>query len=176
MRVLTVQQPWAWAILHGGKDVENRTQAWSYRGPVAIHAGARWSERGITSPLVQAAFREHGVVPADTPMALGGVGAVNRGAVVFSAVLGVVDLIDVHEAVPETHAYGSTYSAACCDSPWAEYAYRDRTRIVHLVLANPVEFTAPIEDVKGRLGLWVPDPDLTDAIAARDAKPRHDAH
>lgn len=37
MRALTVQQPWAWAIVHGGKDVENRTQAWSYRGPLAIH-------------------------------------------------------------------------------------------------------------------------------------------
>ena len=25
MKALTVQQPWAWAIVHGGKDVENRT-------------------------------------------------------------------------------------------------------------------------------------------------------
>jgi len=24
MRVLAVNQPWQWAILHGGKDVENR--------------------------------------------------------------------------------------------------------------------------------------------------------
>lgn len=40
MKALTVQQPWAWAIVHGGKDIENRTQAWSYRGPLAIHAGA----------------------------------------------------------------------------------------------------------------------------------------
>jgi hypothetical protein len=40
MRALTVQQPWAWAIVHGGKDVENRTQAWGYRGPLAIHAGS----------------------------------------------------------------------------------------------------------------------------------------
>jgi hypothetical protein len=30
---LTVQQPWAWAIVHGGKDVENRTQAWFAVGP-----------------------------------------------------------------------------------------------------------------------------------------------
>ena len=26
MRVLTVRQPWAWAIIHGGKDVENRVR------------------------------------------------------------------------------------------------------------------------------------------------------
>lgn len=41
MRALTVRQPWAWAIVHAGKDVENRSRniAGAYRGPVAIHAG-----------------------------------------------------------------------------------------------------------------------------------------
>ena len=41
MKAITVRQPWAWAILHGGKDVENRTRniAGSYRGPLVIHAG-----------------------------------------------------------------------------------------------------------------------------------------
>lgn len=38
MRALTVKQPWAWAIIHAGKDVENRTRATSHRGPMAIHA------------------------------------------------------------------------------------------------------------------------------------------
>jgi hypothetical protein len=40
MRALTVRQPWAWAIPHAGKDVENRT--WTNRfvtGTIAIHAG-----------------------------------------------------------------------------------------------------------------------------------------
>jgi hypothetical protein len=40
MRALTVRQPWAWAIIHGGKDVENRS--WTNRyatGLIAIHAG-----------------------------------------------------------------------------------------------------------------------------------------
>lgn len=58
MKALTVQQPWAWAIVEGGKDVENRTQVWSYRGSLAIHAGARISERGFDSPLIQAASAE----------------------------------------------------------------------------------------------------------------------
>ncbi|WP_303832304.1 ASCH domain-containing protein [Asticcacaulis taihuensis] len=39
---LSVRQPWAWAIVHGGKRLENRTQAavkhMTYRGPIAIHA------------------------------------------------------------------------------------------------------------------------------------------
>ena len=40
MRILTVRQPWAYAIVHLGKDVENRVRniAGDYRGPVAIHA------------------------------------------------------------------------------------------------------------------------------------------
>jgi hypothetical protein len=39
MKALTVCQPWAHAILHLGKDVENRTWATTYRGPLFIHAG-----------------------------------------------------------------------------------------------------------------------------------------
>jgi hypothetical protein len=31
--------PWAWAIIHGGKRVENRTWGIHYRGPLLIHAG-----------------------------------------------------------------------------------------------------------------------------------------
>jgi hypothetical protein len=38
-RVLTVRQPWAWAIIHAGKDVENRTRPTRYRGLLLIHAG-----------------------------------------------------------------------------------------------------------------------------------------
>jgi hypothetical protein len=40
MRALTVKQPWAWAIIYGGKFIENRD--WKNRhthGLIAIHAG-----------------------------------------------------------------------------------------------------------------------------------------
>lgn len=39
VRVLTVREPWASAIVYGPKAVENRTWATSYRGLLAIHAG-----------------------------------------------------------------------------------------------------------------------------------------
>jgi hypothetical protein len=39
MKALTICQPWAHAILHLGKTVENRTWATAYRGPLVIHAG-----------------------------------------------------------------------------------------------------------------------------------------
>ena len=40
MRAVTVRQPWAWAIICAGKDIENRS--WTNRhviGTIAIHAG-----------------------------------------------------------------------------------------------------------------------------------------
>lgn len=36
---LSIRQPWAWLIVNGLKDVENRTWATPYRGPLLIHAG-----------------------------------------------------------------------------------------------------------------------------------------
>lgn len=38
MKALSIRQPWAWAIIHAGKDIENRAWSTSYRGPVLIHA------------------------------------------------------------------------------------------------------------------------------------------
>jgi hypothetical protein len=40
-KVLVVRQPWAWLIVNGYKDVENRTWATRYRGPLLIQASAR---------------------------------------------------------------------------------------------------------------------------------------
>lgn len=161
MRVLTVQQPWAWAIFHG-KDVENRTTAWGYRGPLAIHAGTRLSQRGLSSPVVhEAAIRDrHDDEGARWLAASGDPRGLARGAI-----LGVVDLVDVHTA---------HLNLACCrhegrTSPWAEVTYHEhggkvRRDIVHLVLRDARAFATPIPNVKGRLGLWTPDEDLTEAI------------
>jgi hypothetical protein len=45
MRMLSIRQPWLWAILHAGKRVENRTWSTPYRGPVALHAGKALTEQ-----------------------------------------------------------------------------------------------------------------------------------
>jgi len=39
MKVLSIRQPWAWAIVSGFKSVENRTWSTTYRGRLLIHAG-----------------------------------------------------------------------------------------------------------------------------------------
>lgn len=41
MKVLCVKQPWAWLIVNGHKDIENRTWKTNYRGNILIHAGKK---------------------------------------------------------------------------------------------------------------------------------------
>jgi hypothetical protein len=40
MKVIVVRQPWAWLIVHGFKNIENRNWRTKYRGPLLIQAGA----------------------------------------------------------------------------------------------------------------------------------------
>lgn len=39
MKALSIRQPWAWLIINGNKDVENRSWSTEFRGQVLIHAG-----------------------------------------------------------------------------------------------------------------------------------------
>jgi len=42
---LSIRQPWAWAILHAGKDIENRSWESLRRGPICIHAAKGLTKR-----------------------------------------------------------------------------------------------------------------------------------
>jgi hypothetical protein len=151
VKALTVQQPWAWAIFHG-KAVENRTQLWTYRGPLAIHAGIRWSDRGGDSPLVQEAFQTaYYESPSTAAHDVTAAAWVARGDII-----GTVELVDCHP------------DAGCC-RPWGESAYvehggRERRRITHLVLEEPRLLAEPIP-CKGALGLWTPPADVVERLA-----------
>ncbi|WP_454763386.1 ASCH domain-containing protein [Cupriavidus campinensis] len=37
-KALSIRQPWAFLIVHGHKDIENRSWATRFRGPLLIHA------------------------------------------------------------------------------------------------------------------------------------------
>lgn len=145
MRVLTVRQPWAWAIIHGGKNVENRTRniAGDYRGPVAIHAGL--SSDGFDALLTVDRLiretrpefhREH-------------VGKIGRAALERGSIIGVVDLVDVHWAPLGDSAAGE---------PWGE------DECWHLVFANPRAIKTPIS-FRGGLGLRWLDPEVRAMVA-----------
>lgn len=172
MKALTVQQPWADAMFWvDPKDVENRTQAWSYRGPLAIHAGARWSERGGHSRLVARAFvadRQAAGLrgePQDMGRLLDSFEAVgiDKRLFTYGAIIGIVNLVDVHQAVGDD-------LAVCCSSPWGETSYAEhgghtRREIVHLELANPRPLAVPIP-CRGALGLWTPPTEVLERLEA----------
>lgn len=46
VKALSVKQPWAWLIIHGDKNIENRTWKTNCRGPLAIHASKSWDQEG----------------------------------------------------------------------------------------------------------------------------------
>jgi hypothetical protein len=61
-RVLSVKQPWAWAIVSGLKHVENRSWATPYRGTIYIHASRQLDTSGM------AWFAKHKIkLPKDLP-------------------------------------------------------------------------------------------------------------
>ena len=153
MRVLTVRQPWAWAIIHGGKDVENRVRniAGDYRGPVLIHV-AKADDDAAFAPE----HPMHGLIFAPCP---------NRASVDHNrhhchwcthtapskyghkgCIIGVVDLVDVHRPL-WNHACTDDDTDGPC-SLWAETAGWP----YHLVLANPRALDEPLP-YRGALGL-----------------------
>jgi hypothetical protein len=86
---LSIRQPWAFAILHGGKDIENRTWRTPRRGPVLIHAGL-----GMTRDEVED-FRDF-ITKAGLrgPWCEG----VNSRDLARGGIVGVVDIVDcMHE-------------------------------------------------------------------------------
>lgn len=48
MKALSIRQPWAWAIVHAGKRIENRDwRGCSYRGPILLHASKWWRDEDV---------------------------------------------------------------------------------------------------------------------------------
>ena len=41
MKALSIRQPWAWLIVNGYKDIENRSWSTDFRGRVYVHAGRK---------------------------------------------------------------------------------------------------------------------------------------
>lgn len=85
MKALSIKQPWAWAILTQGKDVENRDWHTHFRGTIAIHAS-----KGMTNDEFEQAayFMKYGG-PGISYKLLPNPMDIPRGGIV-----GLVDIID----------------------------------------------------------------------------------
>ena len=122
---LSIQQPWAWLIVNGHKDIENRTWPTHRRGPVLIHTGLKMdiearrdmldmihpANGGHIDPLLLEAFHRAGQLP------LGGI-------------VGVAEIVDCVTA---------------SDSPWfvGEYGFVIKN-------ARPL----PFMPLRGQLGFF----------------------
>lgn len=49
MKALSIKQPWAWLIVRGLKDIENRQWLTNYRGDILIHASKTYDDRFDTA-------------------------------------------------------------------------------------------------------------------------------
>jgi hypothetical protein len=137
-RAISVRQPWAWAIVHAGKDVENRSRRDPWRSAVGerilIHA-AKTPEPGDEATVAQLAGLPE---PADRHASLLPVEAATLGALIGEALVA-----NVHNA----DECGAHYKWVRFCSPWAQ---PDQW---HIVLDDVTALPSP-RAWRGALGLF----------------------
>jgi hypothetical protein len=130
MKVLTVKNPWAFLIIHYGKNIENRTRKTNYRGRIAIHASLKSDEGAYqtfsTSPIANKAFNAIRERRAEIEKLNG-------------HIIGTVEIYNCTR--PEL-------TAAANPSPWGEM-----DAAWHYWLKDPIALPEPIA-ARGMLGLW----------------------
>lgn len=127
-RALTITPAWAWAIVHAGKRIENRSWTTNYRGSILIHADLR--ERPTDRQDVEA------IIGRPLPR------EIERGAFVARATL--VDVVRIDDRWIERSR------AQQALGPWAVGPYC-------WILEDVEPYTWPIK-ATGRQGLWIPPP------------------
>lgn len=93
MRALSLTQPWAWLVVHGGKDIENRVWNTKFRGEFLIHAA-----KGMTSRDYDAAWDMARGFDQNLAWSIPEKGLLERGGII-----GVATLFDVIEPTSVPH-------------------------------------------------------------------------
>ena len=124
MKILSIKQPWAWAIIHAGKDIENRTWATKFRGRFLVHASKSFDMEGWRWLAINVS-RFPFTLPPSSAFLVGEMEGCQRGGII-----GSVELIDC----VESHG-----------SQWFSGPYG-------LVLQNPKP--AAFQASKGKLGFF----------------------
>lgn len=74
MKALSIRQPWAWLIVNGHKDIENRVWSTSYRGRVLIHAGKTMTRDEYDDAVATARYAGfNGALPSRNQLERGGI-------------------------------------------------------------------------------------------------------
>ena len=96
-KALSVRQPWAWAIMFAGKDVENRSwqavnHGLSVRGLIILHAA-----KGMTQYEYRSAKEFMATIDVECP---------DASDLVRGAVIGTVEVVDVVKEHPSPWFFG----------------------------------------------------------------------
>lgn len=128
-RALSVRAPWWWFILHGGKDIENRTRPTNFRGTVYAHTSQWYVHKTVVDDL----WLMRRSIPGLVELLPDGIHPYSFLRPYGGSIVGMVDIVDCVQT---------------SSSPWffGPYGY---------VLQNPVAFNNPIR-CKGMLGFFTP--------------------
>jgi len=115
MKALSIRQPWAWLILNGGKDIENRTWHTKHRGRFLVHASQGMTSDEFTQALLFCSYR--------------GLPMPDRADMQRGGIIGSVELVD---------------SVDTSDSPWymgdKGFVLRDPRPIPFIPLKGRLQF------------------------------------
>ncbi|MDB0602340.1 ASCH domain-containing protein [Tenacibaculum maritimum] len=124
MKALSIKQPWASLIVHGIKDIENRTWKTHFRGRIYIHSSGKGVQNFVFNQQQHEALSTINTDNMNMP---------------YSAIIGEVDIVNCvvnHKSI------------------WAEANWPYEKPIYNWVLANAKLYNEPILNVKGKLSFW----------------------
>lgn len=171
MKALSLTQPWANAILHLGKRIENREwRGCSYRGPVLLHAakgvGTRDEFDGAVETIMnivgRAMPRERVKELLDVQFVVGGLGIHHadgrwrrNSSMRLGAIVGVANIADTvacdGDGVSVLPPLASGRQMSPRDRPWWFGGFA--LVLTHVLPVPPIP-------CKGALGLWNAGPDI----------------
>lgn len=125
MITLSVRQPWAWLIVNGHKDIENREWPTGFRGRILIHAGKTMARRYYQDVLDSLAA----AIPESVLSAIPAYEALERG--------GVVGVATIADCIQRS------------DSPWWQGPYGFVMRDAEPLPFFPVNGQLKFFDVRG---------------------------
>ena len=111
MKALSIRQPWAWLIVHGWKNIENRSWATCYRGNLLIHAAKTMTLADYEACRIFVdSIHDDLAMPSPSDLPRGGI----VGEVTLS------DCVRQHSSPWFTGPIGWVLNEACCCSliPW----------------------------------------------------------
>ncbi len=155
MKTVSIKQPYASLVVEGIKNIENRSWKTNFRGRVLVHSSAKMVNNLRNDSCFSHLFSE------EQRAAIYGTWEVKdmwANILPFSSIIGSVEIVDCVVNHPSIWAEKTfcTHPEDCKDSNQRRcingciYC----AKVYNWVLANPVKYNYPLQNIKGKLSLW----------------------